>query len=103
MYHVPIRRRHEGGTGWTALMSEATVGVAALRMEMWVAAIAASGGRAVPGLGMVVMVETAIGAVVVLLGLERMRAWACFTSKRSLLHQILVVGLHQMPQRLTRR
>ena len=94
------------------MMREATVGVVALRMEMWVAAIAARGGRAVPGLGMVVvvMVETAIGAVLVLLGLERMRAWACFTSKRSLLHQILmvglhqilVVGLHQMPQRLAR-
>ena len=83
------------------MMREATVGVVALRMEMWVAAIAARGGRAVPGLGMVVVVETAIGAVLVLLGLERMRA--CFTSKRSLLHQILVVGLHQMPQRLTRR
>ena len=85
------------------MMREATVGVVALRMEMWVAAIAARGGRAVPRLGMVVvvMVETAIGAVLVLLGLERMRA--CFTSKRSLLHQILVVGLHHVPQRLTRR
>ena len=68
-----------------------------LAVEMRVAAV---GGRAELGIRRVV---SAIGAGMLLLR-ERMRARACFNAtKRCLLHQILVVCLHQMPQRLARR
>ena len=79
-------------------MRVAAVGLTALGLvEMRVAAV---GGGA--ELGFRQGVVSRIGAV--MLGMrERMRACACFdATKRCLLHQILVVGLHQMPQRLAR-
>ena len=80
-------------------MRVVAVGLAALAtLEMRVVAV--GGGRGAElGIGRVV---SAIRAVMLLLR-ERMRAWACFdATKRYLLHQILVVCLHQMPQRLAR-
>ena len=80
-------------------MRVATVGlVAALTLEMGVA----GGGRAELGIRRVVSTIRAL--MMILLVRERMRACACFdATKRCLLHQILVVCLHQMPQRLAMR
>ena len=71
---------------------------AALKVEMGVA----GGGRAELGIGRVVSTIRAL--MMILLVRERMRACACFdATKRCLLHQILVVCLHQMAQRLAMR
>ena len=80
-------------------MRVAAVGLTALGLvEMRVAAV---GGRA--ELGIRRRVVSGIRAVMFLMR-ERMRACACFdATKLCLLHQILVVCLHQMPQRLARR
>ena len=82
-------------------MRVVAVGLAALAtLEMGVVAAVGGGTWAELGIRRVV---SAIRAVMLLLR-ERMRAWACFdATKRYLLHQILVVCLHQMPQRLARR
>ena len=79
-------------------MRVAAVGLAAaLKVEMGVA----GGGRAELGIGRVVSTIRAL--MLILLVRERMRACACFdATKRRLLHQILVVSLHQMPQRVAR-
>ena len=81
-------------------MRVVAVGLAALAtLEMGVVAAVGGVRRAELGIRRVV---SAIRAVMLLLR-ERMRAWACFdATKRYLLHQILVVCLHQMPQRLAR-
>ena len=81
-------------------MRVAAVGLTTLTLlEMRVAA--AVGGRAELGIRRRV-VSPCIRAV--MLGMrERMRASACFdATKRFLLRQILVVCLHQVPQRLSR-
>ena len=70
-------------------------------VEMGVAAVVGGGGGA--ELGIRRRVVSGIRAVMFLMR-ERMRARACFdATKLCLLHQILVVCLHQMPQRLARR
>ena len=80
-------------------MRVAAVGLAALGLvQMRVAAVR---GRA--ELGIRQRMVSRIRAVMLLLR-ERMRACACFdATKLCLLHQILVMCLHQMSQRLARR
>ena len=76
------------------MMRVAAVGLTALGLvEMRVAAAVGGGAE----LGIRQGVVSGIGAV--MLGMrERMRACACFDATNwRLLHQILVVGLHQMP------
>ena len=66
-------------------------------LEMGVAAVVGGGGAE---LGIRRRVVSRIGALMLLVR-ERMRARACL--KLCLLHQVLVVRLHQMPQRIARR